>query len=136
MAAQVDLLHAVAELADVGRELKAAVAFQEHGAPFDDLPAKELNRYRSCARDSLLNSLLQGIPAQTDSPSRPQRANLSSLRFAIELHSAGMPPVNLCVYGTEELPLRSRLSSDTGIMIIFGRRPASAIRFSIRFCAV
>ena len=61
MAAQVDLLHAVAELADVGRELEASVALQLHGAPFNKLPAEELDRYRSCARDSLLNSLLNGI---------------------------------------------------------------------------
>ena len=61
--------------------------------------------------------LLRGITEQTDSPSRPQQSILSSLRFVIELHSAGMPPVNLC---PEYPPSRFKTSSDTGI---FGRGP-------------
>ena len=52
MPAQIDLGHAVAQLADVGRELEASVDLQLDGAPFDELPAQELDRYRPCARDS------------------------------------------------------------------------------------
>ena len=49
MAAQVNLLHTVAELADVGRELEAAVALELDGAPFSELPAEELDRDWACA---------------------------------------------------------------------------------------
>ena len=49
MIAQVDLCHTVAELADVGRELEAAVALELDGAPFSELPAEELDRYWACA---------------------------------------------------------------------------------------
>ena len=52
MPAQIDLGHAVAQLADVGRELEASVALQLDGAPFDKLPAQELDRYRPCAREA------------------------------------------------------------------------------------
>ena len=49
MLAQIDLGHAAAQLADVGRKLEAGVALQLNGASFDKLPAQELNRYWPCA---------------------------------------------------------------------------------------
>ena len=54
MVEQIDLGHAAAELANVGRELEAGVVVQVDGAAFDKLPAQELNRYRACAQELLL----------------------------------------------------------------------------------
>ena len=49
MIAQIDRRHTVAELADVARKLEARVEFQLDGAPFDELPAQQLDRYGPCA---------------------------------------------------------------------------------------
>ena len=54
MPAQIDLGHTVAQLADVGRKLEASITSQLDGAPFDKLPAQELDRYRPCARGANL----------------------------------------------------------------------------------
>ena len=52
MRIQIDLRHTVTEFADIGRELEAGVIFELDGAPFDELPAQELDRYRPCAREA------------------------------------------------------------------------------------
>ena len=54
MPAQIELGHAFAQLADVGRKLEAGVVLQLDGAPFDKLPAQELDRYRPCAQGAIL----------------------------------------------------------------------------------
>ena len=48
--AQVNLGHTVAQLADVRRELEAAVALQLDSAPFDKLPSQQHHRNRACSR--------------------------------------------------------------------------------------
>ena len=53
MPAQVDLGHAVAELADVRRQLEASVARQLNRAALDELPAQKLDRDGSCGRDRI-----------------------------------------------------------------------------------
>ncbi len=47
--AQIDPGHAVAELADVRRQLEAGVALQLNLAALDELPAQKLDRDGSCA---------------------------------------------------------------------------------------
>ena len=60
--AQVDLGHAVAELADVRRQLEASVARQLNRAPLDQLPAQKLDRDGSCARDRISElAMLKGL---------------------------------------------------------------------------
>ena len=61
MVTQIDLGHAVAELADVGRELEAGVFPQVDGAPVAKLPAQELDRYRPCARAKFVIGLCGAV---------------------------------------------------------------------------
>ena len=51
--AQVDLGHAVAEFADVRRQLEASVALQLNRARLGKLPAQKLDRDGSCARNRI-----------------------------------------------------------------------------------
>ena len=50
MVTQIDLGHTVAELADVGWELEASVLLELDRAPFDKLPAHELDRWQPAIR--------------------------------------------------------------------------------------
>ena len=53
MPAQIDLGHAVAELANVRRQLETGVVLQLNLAALDELPAQKLDRDGSCARDRI-----------------------------------------------------------------------------------
>ena len=79
MPAQIDLGHAVAQLADVGRKLEASVASQLDGAPFDKLPAQELDRYRPCAHEAQIYDQLPwgGGMMGSAAPQREHEDNFS-----------------------------------------------------------
>ena len=70
--AQVDPSHAVAELADVRRQLEAGVALQLNRAVLDKLPAQKLERDGSCARNRISTVLslspLCSVGAYTNVP--------------------------------------------------------------------